>query len=563
MCPRPDVPPVERTDPAEDGGFSLVEVLVAMMLFAAVALASLTFLITGLSATGLARSEAVAKNLNQERLEGMRNLPFYRHVNVSTVPDLLDVYYTSTAMPAVGVDATGFVAATAPRSVGKGDPATGAFFRRVFPAGPAFPGFTQRVATQFLRDGTTVLADPQFVSTSTGAAGLPPSTAVAVRVTTLWTSSGGAAERLTVDTQITDTAVKAPLVTLQARLSTLRFTGVLPSARELVTEAGVLNLDGASSSTTVASAMAQGATAGIADGSRVQGATGTVSAPPASTATVAPSPVQVLNDGSHVAGFAGTSVTGLSVSAAAGQPGAGTTTAPVTAVLHGGASGGDYLSANNQPSPTSPLGLTAGSGVRATSAACDSGCAAVRAAGSLGSTGGPTHAARASLEGAVAGTLAVLPTVDSPDGVVQVTLDHVAVTCASTPTTVPRGAASITYSGTVRYRTWDTVAGYGYSQPVAISSTNPTDPLAQVPMSTIVGRDSVGNILRLSHYVRSWSSLSSSAAAAATIAATDGTAVSVSIPGVFTFASQPLRAEAESTVGLQLGAASCTAADRR
>jgi hypothetical protein len=533
-----------------------------MLLFAALALASLSFLVTGLSATGLARSEAVAKNLNQQRLEGMRNLPFYRHVNVSTVPDLLDIYYTGTAMTAFGPDDTGFVASTAPRNESKGDPRTGAFFRRVFPASPDFPGFTQRVSTQFLREATTVLPDTQFDSTSTGSAGLPPSTAVAVRVSTLW-ASGGRTKRLTVDTQITDTAVKAPLVTLQARLATVRFTGVLPAARELVAEAGVLNLDGASSSTTVASAMAQGAFAAIANGDRVQGATGTVSAPPASSATVAPETVRVLTDGSQVAAFAGTSVTGLSVSAAGGQPGAGTPTAPVTSVLHGAASGGEYLSASNQPSTTSPLRLTGGPVVRGIAASCDSTCAAVRSTGSLGSTGGPTHSAGASLEGAVAGTLAVLPTVESPDGVVQVTLDRVAVHCASTPPTVPRGSASIEYAGTVRHRTWDAVAGYGYSAPIAISSSNAADPLAAVPLSTIVGQDSVGNILRLADYVRSWSSLSSAAASAATVVATDGTAVSVSIPGVFTFASQPLRTEAESTIGLQLGTASCTAADRR
>lgn len=534
-----------------------------MLMFAAVSLASLGFLTTALSATALARTEAVAKNLSQERLEAMRNLPFYRHANVSAVPDLLDTYYTSTATPAPSTSASGFVAAAGPRDTSTGDPATGAFYRRVLPPTPAFPGVTQRVTAQFLLESTTVLANPVFVSTATGATGLPPTPTVGVRVTTLWTAQGRQ-RRFTVESQITDAAVTEPFVTLQARLSTVRVTGILPGSRELVAEAGVVNLDGSSASTTVASASAQGAVAVVAEGPRADGAAGSASAPPTASVSVAPVGAKALVDGTEVAAFAQTSVTGLSVSTTGGQPLAGTAPAPVTSVLHGSGLGGDYLQVSNLPSTTSPLGLTGGPVVRASASGCGGSCRAVQGTGRLSSTGGATHAAGAYLEGAVEGTIAVLPTAQSPEGVVQVTLSALAVQCTSVAGAVPPGSAQVSYSGTLRHRTWSAENGYGYSAPIPLGTTNGTDPLAAVPLTTtLVGTDSVGTPLRLSDYVRSWSSLTSTAAAASTVAATDGSTASVSIPGVFTLASQPLRVDPASTIGVQLGAASCTAGDRR
>jgi prepilin-type N-terminal cleavage/methylation domain-containing protein len=560
---RADRSPARRTPDGGDDGFSLVEVLVAMTVFAVVALASLGFLTTALSATALARTEAVAKNLNQERLESMRNLPFYRHANVSAVPDFLDTYYTTTANPAPSTSATGFVAASGARDTSLGDPATGAFYRRVFAPTPAFPGFYQRVTTQFLLQGTTVLANPIFVSTAADSTGLPPTPTVGVRVTTLWTAQGRQ-RRFTVESQITDAAVTEPLVTLQARLSTVRVTGILPEARELVAEAGVVNLDGSSASTTVASATAQGGVAVVAEGPRADGAVGTASAPPATSVTVAPVSARSLVDGTEVAAFSQTSVTGLSVSTSGGQTVAGTSAAPVTSVLHGSGLGGDYFRASNLPSTTSSLGLTGGPVIRGFSSGCGGSCEAVQGKGWLSSTGGATHAAGAFLEGAFDGTLAVLPTVQSPDGILQLTLTGLSVECTSVAGAVPPGSARVTYSGTLRYRTWSLADGYGYSTPIDIGTTNGSDPLAAIELTTtVVGVDASGTPLRLADYIRSWSSLTSAAAGASTVVATDGSAASVSIPGVFTLASQPLRPEPASTIGLQIGVSSCTAGDRR
>jgi hypothetical protein len=538
--------------------------MVAMLIFAVLAVVSLAFVLASLSATALARTDTVAKNLNQELLENMRNLPFFVHANVSTVPDLLDTYYTSTLTPAAGIDDSGFVADGAPRDPAKGDPATGPFFRRVLPAPDGYPDYTRRVTAQFLGNGSAVLAAPVFVSTSTGSEGLPPSTTIAVRVSTLWTSDARP-RVLSVESQITDGAVKSPLVTLQARLSVLRFAGILPDARETVAEAGLLSMDGSLSSTTVASAVAQGARAVVSGGDIApkEGARGKLAAPPTSTLTVEPLGPLTLTHGETVAGFSGTSVDGLTVRTDGGQPGVGTASAPVRAVLNGAGTGSSYFAASNLPTAGGRLGLVDYPVVRGAASSCGGDCEAVAATGSLVSAGGSAHSATAALRGAVTGTVALLPTTAAPEGIIQVELDSLAVTCQSKADQSPPGSVAVAYSGRVKHRTYDPITGATGYATVLIDAEADTDPLAAVDLQTPVGVDGDGALLRLADYVQSWSSLTETAVASATVVATDGTAASIDVPGVFTFTSQPLRPDPVSTVGVQVGVFSCTAADVR
>jgi type II secretory pathway pseudopilin PulG len=551
----------------------MVEVMVAMLIFAVLAVASLGFVVTSLSATALARTDTVAKNLTQELLESMRNLPYFTHANVSTVPDLLDTYYTSTSTPAATVDSSGFVADGTPRDTAKGDPATGPFYRRVLGPAPGYAAFERRVTAQFLGSESSVLASPLFVSTATDSTGLPPSSALSVRVTTRW-SSGDEQQSFTVESEIAEGTLKPPLVTLQGRLSMLRFTGILPDARELVTEAGVVNVDGSLSSATVASAVAQGAHSTIADGSTVpaDGARATLKAPPTTALTVDPVGPKTLMHGPEVAAFAGTSLSGLTVHSDGGQPGAGTATQPVAAVLNGNGSGSDWLRASNLPTTGSAtrLRLLDGPVVRGASDTCGGDCEAVKATGSLVSTGGAAHAATATLGGLVTGTVSLLPTVDSPDGLVRVTLSSLSATCESHADPSLPGTVSVSYAGTVTHRTYDPLTGmFGYSAPITIAAdptaeTPATDPLAAVDPQTYVGIDgTTGLPLRLADYVQSWSSLTDDAVTDAAVVAVDGSAAGVTLPGVFTFTSMPLRSELTSTFGLQLGALSCTASDIR
>jgi hypothetical protein len=353
-------------------------------------------------------------------------------------------------------------------------------------------------------------------------------------------------------------------------------SGVLPDARELIAEAGVVNLDGSLASTAVSSANAQGARAAVADaGVFAEGARGGIGAPPAATLAVDPLGPRTLVHGQPVASFAGTSVTGLTVSSDGGQPGAGSTAAPVSAVLRGAGLGSDYFRATTLPSAGTRLRLLAdpvtSPVLRAAAPSCGGSCEAVKATGSLTSTAGAAHSAVATLGGTVAGTLSLFPTETSPEGLLKVTLTSMSATCRSKADETPRARVAVEYAGTVSHRTYTeqvaadgTVTGtYGYSAPVAISSTAETDPLAGIDLESLVGVDTSGLPLRLSDYVQSWSSLTSTAVTQATMLAADGTAAGLTVPGVLTLTSKPLRSDAESTVGLQLGAISCTASDIR
>ncbi len=563
---------------AEDSGFSLVEVMVAMLIFAIVAMTGLSLIVSALSATSRARTEAVAKNLGQERLEAMRNLPYAVSASVSTaVEDLLDIYYTGTTMSAPNTSSSGYVSDTGARNVAQGDPATGAFFRRILADADieGFRGFSQRVTAQFMKDQSTVLPPTTFISSSTSTDGLPPASTIAVTVTTLW-EANGKPQRFTIYSQIAETTNKPPLVTLQARLSTLRFSGVLPSARELVAEAGVVNLDGSLSNSTSASAVAQGGVATIANGARIDGAKDSHTAPPelASRPDVSAG-VKTLPDSSFpsaVAQLSTSSVSGMSVGAANGMPRVGTNTLPVSASLRGGGFGstGLVFSASNAPTTTSRLGLM-GDFAQVLDPACSGSCLAVEGRGQLASTTGATHSATAKLGGNVSGTIAVLPTATSPDGLLKVTLTSFSMTCDSRAGTAPAASASLSYAGTVSYRTYDPTqvpAVYGYSAPIAISSSSTSDPLASIslqsaPGGALVGVDTTGLPLYLGDYIQSWSSLTAGAIDTAKQLASNGSSVSLSLPGVFTVTSKALRTEPESTAGLQVAAASCVAGDIR
>lgn len=558
-----------------DAGFSLVEVMVAMLIFAIVAMTGLSLILTSLSATGRARTEGVAKNLGQERLETMRNLPYSVSASVSTsVQDLLDIYYTSTSTPAPNAASTGYVPDGGTRDVSKGDPAAGAFFRRVLTDADidGFNGFSQRVTAQFMKDQSTVLPPTTFISSSTSNDGLPPASTIAVNVTTLW-QVNGKPQRFTVYSQIAEAAAKPPLVTLQARLSVLRFTGVLPSARELVVEAGAVNLDGSLSNSTSASAVAQGGMAAIANGARIDGAKESLSAPPDATKTDVSGGVRTLADGSSTVAQLSTSlVSGMYVGASGGKPRVGTSANPVSATLYGGGFGGSDLvfSASNAPDLASRLALQ-GDLARILVPSCGGSCVAVQGTGQLDSTTGATHSATAKLGGRVAGTIAILPTVKSPQGLLKVTLTSFSLTCDSRAGTTPPASATLSYAGTVQYRTYDATVSppvYSYSAPISISSTQTSDPLAGISLMSgaggvVVGVDGSGLPLYLGDYIQSWSSLTASAIDAAKQLASNGTSVSLALPGVFTVTSRPLRSEPDSTAGLQLAAGSCVAGDVR
>ena len=94
-----------------EGGFSLIEILVAITLLGLLGAAIVPMLITGLRASVIAKLDTGAKNLSQQRFELMRNLPFRIAYDpaISTGVDMLDTYYPNLTPPSGGFTTPGYV----------------------------------------------------------------------------------------------------------------------------------------------------------------------------------------------------------------------------------------------------------------------------------------------------------------------------------------------------------------------------------------------------------------------------------------------------------------------
>jgi Tfp pilus assembly protein PilV len=563
-----------------EDGLTLIEVVTALMIFGFLIAGTSALTLSGIRGLAVSRMDTVGKNLTQERLEKMRNLPFFVSATITGgSPDLFDKYYVNTTTAAATTSSSGFVSGASARDTANGDPATGPFYRTICqqPVPPAtttpcnvaggdtrFAAYTQRVTMQLLNGDGSVISNPSFDSASTGTAGLQPTAIVGVTVTTLWRAAS-TPKKYSIYSKITDTSSKAPVVTLQARMSALRFTGQLPQQRELLLEAGVIDLNGSLSSSTAASATATGVHANIDSGTAQAGATDFIAAPPNAThGSVLGGSFQTQDAlmNAKVADVSGSGVANVGASTLNGNPSAGTSAAPVTASLFGGGSGdgnGSFaLTADNEPS--NPRLQLIGPVAQLYTQGCGTSCAAVTGTGYLASTSGATHSATANVQASMTGILKLFPTQFAPDGVVQVTVTStsLSLTCTSKAGSSPPASATASYGAVVKY--WN---GTTYSQ-VALNQLTPADPLTTDILSTQVGVDPSGNALYLSDYVQGWSSLTAPGLIAATKLTTSKTSVSTTFPGFLSIQSATMRTtDPTSTFGVQLGAATCTAGDLR
>lgn len=551
----------------DDDGLTLIEVVVAMMIFAFLIAGTAGLTVSGLRGMYVSRMDSVGKNLTQQRLEKMRNLPFFVSATITGgSPDLFDKYYTNTTSTAATTSSTGFVSSAGARDTTKGDPATGPFYRTVQAAStdPQFAPFTQRITVQLLNADGSIISSPSFDSTSTGSTGVEPAQMVGVTVTTLW-NAANSQKKYSVYSKIADASSKAPVVVLQARLAALRITGQLPQERQMLLESGVVDINGSLSSSTSASAVATAADGSIDSGMSAAGAQDYVTAPPTVSHTPVSGDVFFLQDAVNnvsVAEVSKSSVSNVGASVLNGNPSAGSSGAPVTATMFGGGAGGNNaLFADNEPSAAN-LRLQ-GPVVQLYAPGCGESCAAVTGTGYETSTAGATHSATSSVSASMAGTLELFPTDFAPAGVIQVTVTTpMSLTCKSVAGLSPPASASASYTAVVKY--WNPTTNT-YSS-VNLSATNSTDPLASVPLSTVVYTDpTTGTSLTLGNYIQSWGSLTSTAltSPAVTKLTTNNTSVQSSVPGFITIQSVSLRSDTDSTMALQLGAASCTAGDLR
>jgi prepilin-type N-terminal cleavage/methylation domain-containing protein len=550
-----------------EGGFSLIEVLVALSVFTVIAIASLGVFVGAARGVQRSRMDTQAKNLTQATMESIRGLPFYLAASVSTSPDLFRTYYkgTTSTYNATSTSTSGYVPATGARDTSKGDPAVGAFYRTVIPSVAGYSGFSQRVAVQLLNGAGTVMTSPSFDSFSTGSLGSEPTQSLSAIVTTLWTFQGST-KTLSVTSRVSEGPAKAASVTLQGRLTALRVSGILPLAHEFVAEAGTISLDGSLSSRSSASAVAEGVDGVVADITRQDGAQGSSSSPSGSVSNTSPQGPLVLtdSDGTVVANLASSQLSGVSTAITSGQPSAGSSGSPVTATMMG-TTGPTPFNVTNRPDTgtSTHLQLLSQPMIALQSTATGS-TAAITGSGYIGSNGGSSHSAVASLSSYINGTLDIFPTAFAPNGIVQITFTSGSMSCSSAAGASPQAVASVSYGATLSYLTYNASTGvYAYVSK-SLTQSNSSDPLAGVDLNTQVGVDGTGAPILLGDYIQSWSSMTNSAFNTAAQSSSSTNTSAVSIPGLITLSSKPLRqSDANSNIGVAIGVGSCTAGDQR
>ena len=597
-------------DDRREDGFTLLEVIVAMGLFALVTAGTLPMVLSAIRAGLVAKLDTGAKALTQERFEYMRSLPYHLDNSASPGLDLLDQYY-----PAQSTRAAATIAANSFTSAPSGwisesntsvasrtaagyrlpsEPAAGAFYRvRHVPTGTD-GSYTLFTTVQFLAPDRTPYPQSKFTTyRSIDAAGVPvkdgtdspPTTLVGVTVTAYWTA-GNITKQYDSFTQISEGAAADALINAQARVTALQVSGSLDADRTLALRAGIVNADASLSTVAGASASATGAVAAITPNltnvTPAIGASETYSAEPDGFVADGNAAAQALVDVSDtVATFGNTSYSNVAAKVVAtppsvSQPCASDGSLCATGSLN--ANGGATLGFRNKPSrpvndrlallaasTDSPVYIPTVSG----SASMVSGHGWIESTPATSSGHSVTSGVQARLKaGALGtdGTLRILPTSFAPNGLVQLTLTSASLTCTAT------GASSTTplpsYSATLRYWKHNTATGTGAYQNVTLTLGS-TDPLPALNPANLadrvqVGVASDGTPLYLGEYIESWGSLTSSAAAGAGRVANNGNSVSSNIESLITIRTVPVRStDPTSGITIKVGAMSCLAEDNR
>lgn len=571
-----------RWHPADDEGFTLVEVIAAIAVFAIVASMALVLLLSAIKASAVAKADTVGRNLAQAKLEELRNLPYHIDASINTngkpVYDLLDLYYKN-ASGSVGRGVTGYVPATATRWTADGDPATGAFYRSVVSSVTGYAGYQEYVTVQFVDNTAAPVAPGSTFDTTVSGSDAPVTNQVAVGVTAFW-KVGTAQKSYSIASQISGGPAVVPKVNMQVQGEVLSISGGLPSGSQGSLDLATLDLNASSGNIVTAGATARGAAAAVEGGASATGAVGNVSAPPnASLTTVNSTPNSAaVVDTSTVAGFAGSDASGVAAGSSNGQPYAGSSSSPVVTDLLSNGNGG-YAATFSNESTNTHLGLASDKPVvvvENTSSSCGA-CPTATAQGySVASATSTTHTATSSATvnpGTLTTTIDLFPTLANtalaPTGVVQIQLSTASISCTTTGTfgSASTASASLSYSARLRYAKWDTTQlKTVYSGWLTLGSSVAADPLATVDLATIVGYDSASQAVKLSDYITSWSSLTSGALSSTQTVqtTTDNKFISAHVSGVISVNSAALRsADVASTTGVSLAPLSCLAEDHR
>lgn len=595
-----------------DEGFTLIEVLVALVVFALVGSAAIGMLIAATRASLVAKMDTGAKNLAQERIEQLRNLPFHIDHNTGATAesdDLLDIYFKAYSSTNAACKTTGFVrGGTATSSANPpagsvrctyfGDPASGDFYRVAFTPVPGYPRYQQYVALQFLGPSGAAGAAYDVPTTyntqgDPTTADQPPSNLVGARVTTLWTV-GSTSKKSSIFNLISQGRPATTSVSFSSQAAALSVVARLSDGTGLTSQAGLLNIDGAATRNTVASTTAQGVYATFEPGDRINGSCAIASSSGATSACQSPSSTGLsLKDAFNnlFATFGSSTTSGTAQSTASSLPQVGTAdssgnpTSLVYASLDstgsapdvGGQtiygvnnlapSGGYYGDAALKIGGSKPI-VYIDKAANSSSTVCGNASnpaiagksvvsAAVFSAGYGTTVGGVGHFASSCVASQVLG-LRLFPTTFAPQGILQIDFSDQLI-CrtnggAYSGSNPNGGRGLVSYSGTVRVWNYSTSA---WGSPVSFGSG--TTLAAAVPLSTVVYPG-----LTIGNYIASWGSASAAELTAGTVVDQDNNAVTMNYDSLVRISSTALKTgDPNSSFGLLLGNSTCRVEDNR
>lgn len=523
---------------ASDEGFGLVEIMIAMIIFGIVAVATTPLLLGGLKAGRTSQLNLQAKGLGQERLERLRNLPFHVARQNGQYLDVLDIYFRD--LTPVGALAVGDACSARIYSA-----ATSTYSCTLANLGAGYTAFTQVVSTQFLRANLSVVTPPAGYTSQTAGADAPAANLLGVTVRTSWSQSGKAHTH-TVRSHIANAQADPSTITATLRASALDITSNLPNGDILQFEGGLISSEGSLTTGSIVSLSAVSARAGLASGTSVSGAGLALTAPPTASGTSPDDNTGHYLDGSTCtyACFGHTTVNGdQHLTVASGQPKVSLSGDQVTASLS--RSGGNVFrgftynnatAAERDPS-LGILGPMVSHGLRAPGDTSQ----VLSGAGHLDATG--TGASAVTSAGRVSLTsLHLFPTAFADNGLVQVTLTSASLTCQS-----GGGATSVTptWVGVVKY--WSN--GVYVDLPLAPNAAALPDPRTL----NVDGRP-------LSTWIQAWSSLRNPGP----VNESAGRIAKGTVNPVLSILTAQTRAgDVTSPINLAIGSLACVAEDNR
>ncbi|MGY2702100.1 type IV pilus modification PilV family protein [Nocardioides sp. HB32] len=348
-----------------DGGFTLIEVIVAMGIFLVVTTALLPQFIAGIRSVSKADREGVTNGILQQQLERLRGLPYRVSLGsgedgTDQPVDLLDLYFPNLTAPATGLQCTVGAGLRMPTmadgpNYGTGyvsgagcsyEPAAGAFYRTVKPTTDAeLGGIALVFDTQFVTGGsaanpTPAVATPRASYNSSHAiTNYPPAPQVAVTVTVLYRDRGTVTSR-SMTTQIAKHDSGPTLVRAKVDAAALTVTSQTVQGANESLSAGLLSIDGSVGDISTVDVSGSGAVSRLDTGDPasspvVYGATHSVSAPPSDLFGTVTDP-GLGSSCSDPLCFGATSLgtdAGVGISTDSGLPSAGSASSPLRAAL--------------------------------------------------------------------------------------------------------------------------------------------------------------------------------------------------------------------------------------